>query len=170
MSAFYLLLIFLVWLFLLSGIVILVTKVLPKRWWRALVRVLLIIVLLPLLLADEIVGKPQFKQLCRENAEVIVDTPNTQGRTVWFEDSQRTTIDLGGVQVAQARLSFVDVKTREVVYHYYRLEAAGGWLVRSFGISEGRVPLLFYGFCQPGNLETIDAKLGLTRINRPVSK
>lgn len=169
MSGIYLVIIFLVWLFLLSGIVIPVTYVLPKRWWRAPAGVLLIVVLLPLPLADEIVAKPKFEQLCREKAEVIVDTPNTQGRTIWFEDAQQTTIDLGGVRVVQSRRRFVDVKTKELVYHYFRLEAVGGWLVRSFGISEGKVPLLFHVTCQPKSLETFNAKLGVTRINRPIS-
>lgn len=147
----------------------LITIKVPKQSWRVLLRAVLFLALVPLPLIDEIVGKQKFEQICREKAEISVDTQNTQGRTVWFGGSERIQTRLGMLEVVQAKRNYIDAKTQEPVYHYYRVEAKGGLLIRLLGISEGGTPLLFEGLCQPKNLATIDAQLGLTRINRPTS-
>lgn len=146
-----------------------VTKKLPTGTWRVPVAIVVFAVVSPLPLIDEIIAKPQFEKLCHDNSEVIVDTTNTSGRTVWFGESQRKKIQLGAIQVTEVKRNYVDAKTQEPIYHYLRLEAAGGWFISHLGISEGGSPLLFNAVCQPKNLETIDAQLGLTRINRPTS-
>jgi hypothetical protein len=145
-----------------------ITRKLPWNWWGMPARVLLFIALLMLPLIDEIVGKWQFEQLCKSHGEIIVDATNTKGRTIWFGESQRTQISLNMIQGTLAKRSFVDAKTHEPIYHYYRLEARSGWFIRAIGFT-GEKPLLFNGFCQPKNIETIDTQLGLTRINRPTS-
>jgi hypothetical protein len=155
------------WLVLAFWLATLITRRLPAKWWRIPVGVLLSLALLSLLLIDEIVGMRQFAQLCRDNADVTVDAKSTRGRTVWFGGSQRVQIKLGMLRATQIRRSYVDAKTQEPIYHYYRLEAKGGALITLLGMSEGNTPLLFNGLCQPKNLETIDSRLGTTRINRP---
>lgn len=150
-------------------ITIFLTRKLPKRGTTYAIQVLLFIALLTVPVIDEIIAKPKFEALCREKAAIIVDAPNTKGRAVWFGESQRTQIELGTIQVTLAKRNYVDAKTQDAIYHYYRLEAKGGWLIRALEISEGDSPLLFNGICQPKNIETIDAQLGLLRINRPTS-
>lgn len=169
MTGIYLLFLALLWLIAVFFIAKLCTHLLPKSRWRVPIGVLLFLVLVPLPLIDEIVGKGQFEQLCRGKAEIVVDAQTTRGRTVWFGGSQQTHVRLGMLQVTQARRTYIDVKTQEPVYHYYRLEARGGLLTRSLGIAEGGTPMLFSGLCQPANLDTIDVQLGVTRINRPTS-
>jgi hypothetical protein len=100
---------------------------------------------------------------------VIVDAKSTVGRTVWFGESQRATMKLSGIKITQSERSFVDATTQEPIYHYYRLEAKGGWLVRTIGMSDGVGPLLFPSTCQPKNLDKIDVQLGNKHISRPIS-
>lgn len=169
MTGLFLLVVLGIWLAIVRWLVKLVSTRLPETWWRMPARVLLFMALLPLPVADEIVGKIQFEQLCKEKAVITIDAANTQGKTVWFGGSERAQIRLGTIEIMQARRNYVDAKTQEPFYHYYRLEATGGWLIRALRISEGNNPLLFRALCQPENLETIDAKLGLTRINRPTN-
>jgi hypothetical protein len=169
MTGLYLLVVAGIWLaavLLLSTLV--ASKVSPAQW-SSPVRVLIVVVLLPLPLIDEIVGGRQFEQLCAATSEIQIDAASTAGRTVWFGDSQRTQFRVGAIQVTQARRNYVDAKTQEPIYHYFRLETKGGWLVSHLGISEGGSPLLFNAVCQPKHLGTIDSQLGLIRVNRPTS-
>lgn len=156
-----------VWFFFVWWLTVFLTRKMPSGAMTTIVEYLLFAVLLVAPLADEIIGRFQFKALCKKNATVTLDTTNTQGRTVWFGESLRTQMTLGTIEVSQAQRRYVDAKTQEPIYHYSRLEAKGGWLIRTLGISDPDSPLLFEGLCQPKNLESIDAQLGLTRINRP---
>jgi len=169
MTGLYLLFVAALWLFIAMFLTKLITTKLPKKWWGIPLRIILFLVLLPLPLADEIIGRQQFEQLCKEQGEVIVDATNIKGKTVWFAGSQRTQIKLGGIHVTQTKVNMVDANTQELIYHYYRLEANGGLFMSFIGVSEGGKPLLFGGFCQPKNIERINAELGLTEINRPIS-
>jgi hypothetical protein len=156
-----------VWLYVVFLVTKIIAKKLPDKRLSVAVRIVLFVLLAPLPLADEIAGGRQFEQLCKEKSAITVDSRDVRGRTVWFGTSQRTQVNLGAIHVTEAKRIYVDVKTQEPIYHYYRLEAKGGWLIRILGISEGNSPLLFTAVCQPKNIETIDAELGITRINRP---
>lgn len=169
MTGFYLLFVAALWLAFVIWFSKTVTKKLPMDTWRVPVAIVVVAAALPLPLIDEIIAKPQFEKLCQDNAEVIVDVANTSGRTVWFGGTQRTKIKLGAITVTQAEVHMVDAKTQEPIYHYLRLEAAGGWFISRLGISEGGSPLLFYGFCQPKDIEKTNARLGLTEISQPTS-
>ncbi|WP_247422441.1 hypothetical protein [Ralstonia pseudosolanacearum] len=155
-------------------VVIFITKVVVKNImanvWRVLVGVLVVIAILPLPVADEIIWGRQFTKICGEKSQIEIDEKNTWGRTVWFGGSQRSRIKLGSIQVDETRMNIVDAKTQEPIYHYYRLEAEGGFLIRFIGISEGNYPLLFRGFCQPADLSVINKKLGLIEVNRPIEE
>jgi len=167
MTGLFLIFVLVIWIFVANWMAKFISLKMPEGRRALLVRVTLFITLLPLPLADEIVGGIKFAQLCNEKAVITIDTVNTQGKSVWFGGSQRTQMKLGMLDVTQSKRNFVDVKTQEPIYHYYRLEATGGWLIRTLRISEGNSPLLFNNYCQPQNLGTINEKLGLTYVNRP---
>jgi len=164
-----LLLVILIWIAAVAWASRVVSSKIVTALWRLPIAAILFLAILPLPVIDEIVAKPQFESLCKANSQVTVDAKTTSGRTVWFESSERKKLSLGMLDVTQVKRTYVDAKTQELIYHYFRFEATGGWLIRHLGISEGDSPLLFRGVCQPGSLETIDAELGLTRINRPTS-
>lgn len=154
------------WIVICFAVVMFGGRFLPNVWWTYLIRAIVFVVLIPLPLMDEIIAGPEFEKLCRQRASVSVDLPNPRGRTVSFKDSERMDLQLTGLRVVQTRRNYADVDTGELVYHYVRLDATGGWFARSIAVSEGRVPLLFEGTCQPNDVDTIDSKLGVKRVNR----
>src|SRR5438128_63908 len=107
---------------------------LPDKPWRRFVQGGLAVLLIPLPLVDEIVAASKFQSLCKEKSAVIVDVPNPRGRTVWFDAGERTQMTLGGIRIVEARSNYIDPKSHELIYHYFRLEADGGWLVRRLRI------------------------------------
>lgn len=169
MTGIFLLFVIALWIVIAIWLSKVVTKKLPEAKWRDLVQFLVFAVFMPLPVIDEIVGGWQFEKSCNDRAEVIIDARNIAGKTVWFDKTVRTTTQVFGIQITQLKRGYVDVTTQEPIYHYYRLEARGGWLIRTLGISEGTAPLLFSAVCQPKNTDTIDVQLGTKRINRPTS-
>jgi len=170
MIGLFLLLIAVIWIGIAFRLSVLLTRRISNKSLRHFSTLLIFFVAVPLPLIDEIIGGRNFEKLCQEKAEVFIDAANTQGRTVWFGSSERTSLNLGTIRVIQAKRNYVDASTQEPIYHYYRMEATGGWLIRTLGMFEGDSPLFFHGFCQAKNTETIDAQLGLMRINRPTSR
>jgi hypothetical protein len=59
------------------------------------------------------------------------------------------------------------------VISYDTLQAAGGWLIHAFPLSEGKVPLTFNGFCAPANRPASAAafkRLGINYMEPPAKK
>ena len=163
MSVLYLMLIALAWFALLSMLAYRITSRVKDAALRVLVAIVLIAVMLPLPLVDEIVGKRQFEQLCRDNATIKVDRVTAVGKTVYFVPQPR--VDAAGtwVRIVVQPSRYVDATTGETVATYNRLVAVGGRLVQMFGFSEGKVPLLFSGTCGPTeNPRDLFASLRLT--------
>jgi hypothetical protein len=167
MTGIYLLFLAIIWLAFAAGLSFIGTAKLKHSTLRIPIACLVFVAVLPLPVLDELLGKPQFEQLCKQYSAVELDTANSAGRTIWFGDSQRTELQLGAIQVSRTKRSYVDVRTQEPVYHYFRLEAKGGWLLSHLGLSETGGPLLFRAVCQPKDLEAIEQRLGVTHINRP---
>jgi len=148
-TAFYLLFIASCWI----GIAALLSRWIASRIRSPGVRWLVTLVafagLLPLPLIDEIVGKYQFEQLCRENATIHVDRTKAVGKTVYL--AQKPSVDAKGtwLRIVIQPYVFVDAETGAPVVSYNILTAVGGRFIPS--LSEGRVPLLFKGSCAPPN-------------------
>ena len=144
------------------------TRILPASGWRALVGVLLFLVLLPLPLADEIVGKVQFERLCEEDATIHVDRAKAAGRTVYLADLPSSEASGTWVRIVVKPWHYLDAKTNEVVISYNVLWASGGRVIRTLG-DTGGAPLTFRGYCQPKNLVSPDKlfeELKVKRIQR----
>lgn len=156
-----------IWLALVAWFSRSLVKKLPKNWRRSVFSALIFLVLFPIPLIDEIVGGIQFRRLCNEKSGIKLDVVNIRGRTAWFSESRRSEIKFWTINVTEAKRIYVDVATQEPLYHYYRLEAKGGWFIRALGISEGDAPMLFPSLCQPSDIEDIESKYGITVISRP---
>ncbi|MDA8109954.1 MAG: hypothetical protein M0015_15185, partial [Betaproteobacteria bacterium] len=154
-----------VWLTIAIGLVVLVTRKLPPRWWKAPLRALLVIAVFPLPLIDEIVGGIQFRQLCRENATIHVDQTTAAGRTVYLADVPNRQLEGTWVPVTLTEWRYVDVKTGATVISYNTLAAAPGYLHLS------GAPLTFKGYCAPGGsrrtANDLLRDLHITVIERP---
>lgn len=139
------------WLAIVCAIAVAGTLMLPKKWWRTVTRIVLVLVLIPVPLVDEYFGKKQFEELCKENAKIQI-APNSAGRTVYLQEPQRVHIPETWVPVISTQWRFIDATTGQVVVSYNTLQASGGRFTR--GLSEGGVPLTFRAYCEPGG--TVD--------------
>lgn len=149
MTGILLLFVAVLWLIVAGGLAWLITRILPTGWWRLPVGLLSYLAMLPLPLVDEIVGKRQFEQLCRENSKIQIDRVKAAGRTVYLADLPDIEIKDTWVRVVLKPWRFIDAKTGELVVSYNTLQAVGGRFVRMLGISEGGVPLTFKSTCVP---------------------
>jgi hypothetical protein len=149
MSGLYLLAIGAAWLVIVLALARALTLRIKTASLRSIVTLLVVGVLLPLPLIDEFLGKRQFEQLCKDNAAIQVDRKTAVGKTVYYVPQPSVEVSGTWVRIVMKPQRFVDATTGEVVVSYNELEAVGGRLVQTFGISEGRVPLTFTGSCGP---------------------
>ena len=130
---------------------------------------LLFLVLVPLPLVDEIVGKRQFEKLCSENGTIHMDRSKVAGKTVYLAAVPDTQIKGAWIPVVLKPWRFVDADSGEVLVSYNTLMAVGGMWTRTLRISEGNVPLTFKGYCEPGgtvDLVKLFKEAGITQIQR----
>lgn len=149
-----------------------VTK-LPENWRGMPIRALVFLGLLPLPLTDEIVGKIQFDRLCQENSTIQVDRAKATGKTVYLDSPPDIQIQGTWVPIRLQHWRYVDATTREPVVSYNILHAKGGRFIRALGISEGNAPLLFHGYCEPGDSvysRTLFDTYGITYIEPPIKQ
>jgi hypothetical protein len=152
MSFLYLLAVAFVWGAVALFIATKVTQRVRRRGWVNAARVALFLALLPLPLADEIVGKWQFERLCRDNAEIKLNLATAGGRTVHYQSQPPSEVSGTWIPVRTLPQRFVDATTKELVVSYDILRASGGRIVRLLGLSgSGSGPLLFEGSCAPRN-------------------
>ena len=167
MLGIYILFLAMVWLGVAIGLVLLVTKILPERWWRDPLRVLLILAVLPLPIVDDVFGGMQFKQLCKENSAIHVDRATAEGRTVYLADVSPRKLSGTWVPVTLTEWRYVDAKTGKTVLSYNTLTAGPG-LFRLAG-----APLTFKGYCAPGGSRGVAndllKQLHITVIKRPTT-
>jgi MFS family permease len=123
-----------------------------KKWWRVLFGIAVFVILLPLPLVDELVGKGQFEELCKEHSTIHVDREKAAGKTVYLTDLPRIEIKGPWVRVLMRQWRFVDVETGKIVISYETLQAESGRFIRALGLSEGSVPLTFNQQCASGNI------------------
>lgn len=140
-----------VWLAVVLWLSKFIAKLLRPTWWRIPVALLVIAVLLPLPLIDEIVGGRQFEQLCKANSTIQVDRAKAAGKTVYLAKTKDVEIEGTWVRVVLKPWRFVDATAGETIVSYNTLMASGGRFIRTLGISEGGVPLTFKGTCVPEN-------------------
>jgi hypothetical protein len=121
-------------------------------WHRAQrheLKAVLFIALVPLPLLDEMLGKAQFDQLCREQALAKVTVSSAVGRTVRRENLPPEAVRGLLLPVVAERWRYVDIRTNEPVLNVSALRAEGGKLVRALDASADASPLTFDGECTP---------------------
>lgn len=179
MTGIFLLFAVVLWLVIAYWLTKLITIKLPKNGWRILVRALLFFVLLPLPLADEIVGKRQFEQLCKERAASIkMDREKVRGQTVYYDYVYPTKVIRGKVTnddliadrwipIWQRSIRYLNVSGEEVI-SYKELRADGGWIARGINFNSTNAPYTFEGFCRPReNIKELFKSLQITVLDRP---
>lgn len=166
MMGLFLLVVASLWLFAVAGLVVLVTRKLPARWWKAPLRLVLIVVLLPLPLIDEIVGGIQFRRLCEQHQTIYV-APNAKGRIAYLTVSPRTEVKGTWVPVRLQEFRYLDATTGETLVRYSTLFAGHGF----FHLSDA--PLTFKAWCEPNgevDIERLLQEVGITQVQRSVTE
>ena len=151
MSGLLFLIIIVMWTVVTIGLAAFISVKAPRGWWSVPLGFVLFLALFPLPVVDELLAKPEFKRMCEANSVVHVDQAKAAGRTVYLAEVPFEEVRGTWVRAVRRPYRFVDAQTGEVVVSYDILNAAGGWFVQAFPLSEGRVPLLFKGSCVPPN-------------------
>ena len=146
MIGLYLLFLLGIWTVLVAWLSVKIAKRLPVPKWRPLVGIGLFIILLPMVLIDEMVGKRQFERLCQENSTIYI-APDAKGRTVYLADTPVEVAKGTWVNIVLHPWRYVDAKTGETIVSYNILGAGGGWFMHHFYGGGG--PILFNGYCAP---------------------
>ena len=130
------------------------------------VATVLFAVLVPLPLADEIIGRLQFKALCEKDTQQFIDERNAFGRRVRSVPRGADRYAEGtAVKIRIDPLVYQDVETGTVLVSFHTLHAQGGWLIRTLGISEAQRPLLFHSSCGPADQRGFIARYNMTVVN-----
>ncbi|MEJ6021970.1 hypothetical protein [Ramlibacter sp. PS4R-6] len=151
MTGIYLLLVILLWAALVAWLTVLLTKKLDLLFLRILVGAPSFAAALTLPFIDEIVGREQFQELCSQYSQIHIDISSAAGKSVYFASQPNIQIQGTWIRVMRRPFRFVELTSGKPVVTYDELFAEGGWLARHLGLSEGRVPLLFKGYCGPAN-------------------
>lgn len=153
MTALYLLLVAAVWIALAALLAYAITSRIEDKALRLFLALGFAALLLPLPLIDEIVGKRQFEQLCKDNATIKIDREAAAGKFVYLDPSSRSNVQAmeTWVPIVLRPVRFVEINSRETIVSYTEVLAAGGRLQKLLGLSEGGVPLLFNGTCVPAS-------------------
>jgi hypothetical protein len=107
--------------------------------------------LLPLPVADELIGIQQFEALCREGAVLTIDAQRIKGRSIRLVvDPKLKRVPGTLIQIRYSRYSYRDASTNEELATYNLYNASGGWLVHALAF-EHDAPLLTKSGCSfPG--------------------
>jgi hypothetical protein len=99
--------------------------------------------LLPLPVADELIGIQQLNALCRKGAVLTIDAQHIKGRSIRLVVDPIWEPVLGTwIEIRYSRFSYRDASTNEELASYKLYNASGGWLVHALGISGHDAPLL----------------------------
>lgn len=134
---------------------------------RMAVALLIFVLLLPLPVADEIIGGYQFRELCRQGAVLRIDAEKAKGRTVKVViEPSNEILPRTAITIYHSHLSFQDFKTGEEIASYDTYVAKGGWFIRMLGISGGNAPITIgLPGCIPENSQSFRKQYGITVIN-----
>ncbi len=157
-----------IWLALCVSIARVISKQIHRAWLSGFVFLGIVIVGFPLPIMDEILAKPQLKQLCDENAEVYV-APDARGKTVYLEKLKYVAITDKWIPMHMRQRRYVDIDTKEVVVAYNKVSATGGKLMQFFPFMEGKGTIVISGRCSsyPSVSDQDLSSYGVVRVKRP---
>lgn len=110
-------------------------------------RVLIFAFLLSLLIVDEIIGRHQFYSACSKYAVVDLAPDIRSDRVYTVRNGRGDSIEGAVVPLTLYRSTAIDVEAGRMLFRYGMVDAKGGWLIRSLGISNSDTPLLYPSRC-----------------------
>ena len=162
MTGLLLIFVFGIWFMISKWIASKVVRNIKSQKMKRLAMPLILVFLMLAPLADEVIGGVQFYALCSKEAVLKVDEDKAKDKTVKVELSVGKNKSSAPVVIREQTWSYIDIKNSEEVLSYKTLHAAGGWLIKTLGISETNAPLIFGGVCGPAEQKTIFNRLNMT--------
>lgn len=124
----------------------LTSKLKPVRI-KSFVTFLAIAVIIPLPVADEIVGGFQFRALCKNEAVATYDEGKVRGKTVHLKSADVYHFTNTILPTYKQTWKYVDHTTNEELINYVDLHSDGGWLSRAIHFNYVHKPYTFNGNC-----------------------
>lgn len=154
------------------------TSRLKDSWIKSLVTFLVTSVLIPLPVADEIIGGFQFRELCQQGYPAVYDSDKATGKTVTLKqvsisnlktymDIPRKDVEHTVIPIREDSWEYIEVESGELLLSWKEYHAKGGWLSRFIGFPQGSPPYTFNAVCSPEgnysllkrlNMKTIDGE------------
>ncbi|MFB9244126.1 hypothetical protein IV454_32410 [Massilia antarctica] len=118
--------------------------------YKRLISLIVIVIVYPLPLADEIIGAIQFSKLCEH--QVIYKDPDMEkkrGARLIFDPHEKRQIEGKALPMTSELWEFVNESDKSVMLSYVVFNTGQGRLTRHAQLNEGGSPLIFSGVCYP---------------------
>ena len=136
-----------IWLLIVVWIALKLTKSIKQNWLRIVVFCATVVLLFPLIVADELITAPQFAKLCEEGTKLKFDPEKIRGKTIFLDENPQPEISVGMLKGYYIPWRYLDMTTKETLISYNSYHLKGGFLIRLLGISETTAPLTMRSYC-----------------------
>ncbi len=147
MSGVFFLLVLVIWIYIakkMSGLLVSNIKLGTKRKVANTV-IFIFIFITPV--ADEIAGRFQFAELCRDERNIYFDEDKLSGETVLWTGTYTSEIKNKFIPIMERVTTWSDINSAEKLIEYKVFIAKGGWLSRFISFNSVSNPYTFDGFC-----------------------
>jgi len=156
----------LLWFVVAIAIAQMLTSKLRDSWLKSLAMLLAIAVLIPLPVADEIIGGFQFRALCDEEAVIIYNKEKAYGKTVHLKKVDRFDLPKTVLPVRKEIWKYAEHISDEDLISYVDFYSDGGWLSRAINFNNVHRPYTFLGVCSGDKDDSVFQKLNIKKINK----
>lgn len=153
-----------VWVVMVLAAVLVTFRKLPNRLWRVPLIAVLLFALIPLPLADELIGSQQLRALCAENGPKEEQFAGAQGMTLYEHLEGNLPVSNQVLATTAFKWTLQDRINPDVVVSFVDYRVKGGWFVRMLNISETNAPLIFHSGCWRHGKESFQGWLDKYRI------
>lgn len=147
MSGLFLIGVVLLWFVTVISIALILASKLKPFWIKPFVAVLVMAVLVPLPVVDEIIGKHQLKALCEKNGPKEIEFARLKNSILIVRPDSHFTVNDQILPTMGRKTIFIDKTSSKKVISFTDYDIEGGVLIHVLGISETSSPLTFSGGC-----------------------
>jgi hypothetical protein len=136
--------------------------------WQAAAALAAFALVLPLPVADELIGMRQFATLCQEGAVLKIDAERIKGKSVRLVISPSgARVDSTVIPITYSHFSYRELQTNDELASYQTYSAKGGLVVRALGIFERDAPLISNraGCAPQGHATAFSKQYGFSVVN-----
>lgn len=143
------------------------TKWMKSGAWKTLLRMIFVVAMFPLIVADEIVGKQQFEALCKANGINSIDVSSAAKKNVFVKYSDRIPVAGTAIPILESSVSYRLNENAPILFSYKNYYSRGGWIMRYTPLNMGgEHPMLFGGNgCGFSAVDRVFSKYKISVIN-----